>query len=50
LILEGVSASDYDTLRDAIVESDALLYRLAPTRHGLVDLFAPGGAAGPVTA
>src|SRR5665647_3797294 len=35
LILEGVSASDYDTLRDAIVESDALLYRLAPTRHGL---------------
>lgn len=50
LILEGVSAADYDTLRDAIVESDALLYRLAPTRHGLVDLFAPGVAAGPVTA
>lgn len=49
LILEGVSAEDYDTLRDAIVESDALLYRLAPTRHGLVDLFAPGVAAGPVT-
>lgn len=50
LILEGVSAKDYDTLRDAIVESGALLYRLAPTRHGLVDLFAPGVAAGPVTA
>jgi ABC-2 type transport system ATP-binding protein len=45
LILEGVSAEDYDTLRDAIVESDALLYRLAPTRHGLVDLFSPAAAA-----
>ena len=30
LTLDGVSASDYDVLRDAIVESGALLYRLAP--------------------
>jgi ABC-2 type transport system ATP-binding protein len=39
--LEDASAEDYDTLRDAIVESGALLYRLAPTRHGLADVFAP---------
>ncbi|MGZ8716278.1 MAG: ABC transporter ATP-binding protein [Gaiellaceae bacterium] len=49
LILEGASAEDYDTLRDAIVESDALLYRLAPTRHGLVDLFSPAVAAAEVS-
>ena len=45
LTLEGVSGEDYDTLRDAIVESDALLYRLAPMRHGLVDLFSIDAAA-----
>jgi ABC-2 type transport system ATP-binding protein len=39
LTLEGVSGSDYDALRDAIVESDALLYRLAPARHSLADVF-----------
>jgi ABC-2 type transport system ATP-binding protein len=44
LTLEGVSGDDYDTLRDAIVESEALLYRLAPTRHGLVDLFSTDAA------
>ena len=41
LMLERVSGEDYDTLRDAIVESGALLYRLAPARHGLADMFSP---------
>jgi ABC-2 type transport system ATP-binding protein len=39
LVLEQASADDYDTLRDAIVESGALLYRLAPARSGLADVF-----------
>ena len=39
LTLERVSGADYDTLRDVIVESDALLYRLAPARHSLADVF-----------
>jgi ABC-2 type transport system ATP-binding protein len=41
LVLEHVSGDDYDTLRDAIVESHALLYRLAPERHTLADVFVP---------
>ena len=39
LTVEGVSGADYDVLRDAIVESGALLYRLAPARHSLADVF-----------
>ena len=39
LTLESVSGADYDTLRDVIVESGALLYRLAPARHSLADVF-----------
>jgi ABC-2 type transport system ATP-binding protein len=42
LTLEQVSGPDYDTLRDVIVESNALLYRLAPARHSLADVFASG--------
>jgi ABC-2 type transport system ATP-binding protein len=45
LTLQQASAEDYDTLRDAIVESDALLYRLAPVRHELADVFSPVAAA-----
>jgi ABC-2 type transport system ATP-binding protein len=45
LTLDDVSGEDYDTLRDAIVETDALLYRLAPSRHSLADVFAPVEAA-----
>ena len=41
LTLEGVAGADYDTLRDVIVESNALLYRLAPARHSLADVFRP---------
>jgi ABC-2 type transport system ATP-binding protein len=44
LTLEHVSGEDYDTLRDAIVESGALLYRLAPSRHELADVFSPARA------
>jgi ABC-2 type transport system ATP-binding protein len=40
LTLESVSGRDYDLLRDVIVESEALLYRLAPARHSLADVFA----------
>ena len=39
LTLEGVSGEDYDTLRDVIVDAGALLYRLAPARHSLADVF-----------
>jgi ABC-2 type transport system ATP-binding protein len=42
LTLERVSGDGYDMLRDAIVESGALLYRLAPARHSLADVFAGG--------
>jgi ABC-2 type transport system ATP-binding protein len=41
LTLEHVTGGDYDTIRDAIVESNALLYRLAPSRHSLADVFSP---------
>jgi ABC-2 type transport system ATP-binding protein len=41
LTLDGVSGDDYDAIRDAIVDADALLYRLAPGRHTLADVFAP---------
>ena len=40
LTLEGVSGADYDVVRDVVVESGALLYRLAPARHSLADVFA----------
>ena len=40
LRLETVSGPDYDVVRDVIVESGALLYRLAPARHSLADVFA----------
>ena len=39
LTLPQVSGEDYDVLRDAIVESGALLYRLAPQRHSLASVF-----------
>jgi ABC-2 type transport system ATP-binding protein len=42
LTLERVSGEDFDTLRDAIVETNALLYRLAPERHTLASVFTVG--------
>jgi ABC-2 type transport system ATP-binding protein len=39
LTLEDASGEDYDTVRDAVVESGALLYRLAPERHSLTEIF-----------
>jgi ABC-2 type transport system ATP-binding protein len=41
LTLPQVSGDDYDTLRDVIVETEVLLYRLAPERHTLADVFSP---------
>ncbi len=41
LILDGATGADYDTVRDAVVESGALLYRLAPERHSLTEIFVP---------
>jgi ABC-2 type transport system ATP-binding protein len=49
LTLERVSGADYDTLRDAIVESNALLYRLAPSRLTLEDVFSPVAAGAGAT-
>jgi ABC-2 type transport system ATP-binding protein len=46
LTLEHVSGQDFDTLRDTIVETNALLYRLAPERHTLASVFAPAGLVG----
>jgi ABC-2 type transport system ATP-binding protein len=46
LTLPQVSGDDYDVLRDAVVETGALLYRLAPERHSLASVFdAPPEAA-----
>ena len=36
-----MTGEDYDVLRDAVVESGALLYRLAPERHSLASVFDP---------
>jgi ABC-2 type transport system ATP-binding protein len=41
IVLEHVGGDGYDALRDAIVEADALLYRLVPERHTLADVFTP---------
>jgi ABC-2 type transport system ATP-binding protein len=40
LLLEDVSGHEYDVVRDTIVDVGALLYRLAPARHSLADVFA----------
>ena len=45
LLLEDVSGHEYDVVRDTVVDVGALLYRLAPARHSLADVFA-GEAAG----
>ena len=45
LTLPQVSGDDYDILRDTIVEADVLLYRLAPERHTLADVFTPAAEA-----
>ena len=45
LTLEQVTGEDYDTVRDAIVVSGALLYRLAPARLALADVFSTAAVA-----
>jgi ABC-2 type transport system ATP-binding protein len=39
LVVELGADEEYDTIRDAIVETDARLRRLAPRRHQLTDIF-----------
>jgi ABC-2 type transport system ATP-binding protein len=39
VVVERESEEQYDAIRDAIVETDARLRRLAPGRHGLTDIF-----------
>ena len=39
VIVEQKSEDEADAIRDAIVEADAPLRRLAPLRHGLTDIF-----------
>ncbi len=39
LVLELADDAMYDTVRDAIVEADVRLHRLAPRRGGLTDIF-----------
>ncbi len=37
--VELETEEQYDAIRDAIVESDVRLRRLAPRRHGLTEIF-----------
>lgn len=39
VVVELEREEQYDTIRDAVVEADATLRRLAPRRHGLADIF-----------
>jgi ABC-2 type transport system ATP-binding protein len=39
VVIERESEEQYDAIRDAIVEANARLRRLAPRRHGLTDIF-----------
>jgi ABC-2 type transport system ATP-binding protein len=42
--IDQATGDAFDTVRDAIVDSGALLYRLAPARHDLADVFSPAAA------
>lgn len=53
VIVDQARGDDFDRVRDAIVESGALLYRLAPRRHALIEVFnrpSPSDAGQPVEA
>ena len=39
LVVNRESDEQYDSIRDALVEADAPLRRMAPGRHGLTDVF-----------
>ena len=39
LLIDGIDDAGYDHIRDAIVESGALLYSMAPRQHSLTELF-----------
>jgi len=44
LTIQGPDESVYDRVRDALVEAEAPLRRMAPTRHALTELFQGGDA------
>jgi ABC-2 type transport system ATP-binding protein len=46
LLVDGVEDGDYDRIRDAVVESGALLYAMAPRQHSLTELFSDGQSDG----
>ena len=39
IVIDNVVDADYDTVRDAVVESGARLRRMAPQRHRLTEIF-----------
>jgi ABC-2 type transport system ATP-binding protein len=39
VVVELEREEQYDIIRDAVIEADATLRRLAPRRHGLADIF-----------
>ncbi len=43
VVVDQVSDEQYDAVRDAVVEADARLRRLAPLRHKLTDIFRSSG-------
>ncbi len=45
IVVENITDADYDTIRDAIVTSGALLYSMAPRQHSLTELFRDDPAA-----
>jgi hypothetical protein len=47
LTIEGPDESVYDHVRDALVEAQAPLRRMAPRRRALTELFERGDATAP---
>ena len=39
IVIDGVAGEEYDTVRDALVESGARLRRMAPQQHRLTEIF-----------
>jgi len=44
VVVELEKEDQYDTIRDAVVEANATLRRLAPRRHGLAEIFRGGSS------
>jgi hypothetical protein len=39
IVVDRAGDEEFDSIRDAVVEVDARLRRLAPRRHGLAEIF-----------